>query len=71
MKVRDRNAYDVQPVTVLELDHVTHSTRNKADDPIEEDFVRQIHAGAIDLPGDGACRRGTSRSEAIISAIEY
>jgi hypothetical protein len=66
----ERNADDVQPIAVLELDHLTRRALDKPYDSVEEHLVCQIHAGSIDLPGTGAGQRGSIRSAAVMSTRE-
>jgi hypothetical protein len=40
MQVSERNAYEVQQVAVLELDHLVEAAAETACDSIEEGFVR-------------------------------
>lgn len=44
------NPNDVQPVAILELDHLAASARSLADDSVEKDFVGQVRAGSIAGP---------------------
>jgi hypothetical protein len=51
LKRAGRNAHDVEAVAGLELDDVLDSARDRADDPVQEDLVGEIHAGHVERHG--------------------
>jgi len=64
-----RKAYHVQPVAVLELDHLIQPAPNNADNSVKEDPVCQKRGGSSH-PVDGACLHGTLSFLVALGALE-
>jgi len=70
-QVADRNPHHVEAVAVLEVDHLTESGHQHADDRVQEHPVRQICTGLIYVIDRGTPCGATIRRVEGVSAIEH
>ena len=64
------NGHHVEAIAVLECDDLIDCVRERADDPVQEDLVREIHT-CVDRRGRGARLRGDIGWSALVSGMEH
>ena len=65
------NPHDVEPVAVLDLDHLTGCGDDSVNDSVQKHLVREIHTRLIHMGGTGARYRAAIRYMGGASAMEH